>query len=291
MVSQRAEDTTPGTQPPESLISGLRQLLRPLIRLLLRHHIGFPFLSRLLKQVYVEVALESLQREGQKDTDSRVSLLTGVHRKDVRALRADRAAVASVPRSVSLGARIIREWTSRADLRGPDGAPLPLPRFSGNENEPCFDALVMSVTKDIPARSVLDEWLRMGVAQIDAAGRVQLRVEGFVPRHGFDEKAFYFGRNVRDHIAAAAHNLAGDAAPMLERSVYYEGLSDASIAELEALAESVAMRSLREFNERARELKARDEQSGAGARRVTLGAYLFCGEGSESPGSARGEDE
>jgi hypothetical protein len=44
----------------------------------------------------------------------------------------------------------------------------------------------------------------------------------FVPRDDFADLAYYFGRNLRDHIAASGHNLAGNEPPMLERAVYYE---------------------------------------------------------------------
>ena len=90
------------------------------------------------------------------------------------------------------------------------------------------EGLVESVSKDIRPRVVLDEWLRLGVARIelvDDQELVRLNVEAFVPASGFDEKAFYFGRNLRDHIATAAGNLAGVDPSRLERSVYYDDLT------------------------------------------------------------------
>lgn len=49
------------------------------------------------------------------------------------------------------------------------------------------------MSKDIRARSVLDEWLRLGIAHLDDQDRVRLNAEAFVPARGFEEKAFYFG--------------------------------------------------------------------------------------------------
>ena len=49
----------------------------------------WPAVVALLKQVYVEVATDSFALGGKPPTDSRVSMLTGVHRKDVRTLRPD----------------------------------------------------------------------------------------------------------------------------------------------------------------------------------------------------------
>ena len=72
--------------PASSLVAALIRLLRPLVKLLLYHGITYPFLADLLKSVYVEVADREFPVEGKKQTDSRVSLLTGVHRKDVKGL-------------------------------------------------------------------------------------------------------------------------------------------------------------------------------------------------------------
>ncbi|MDP1635270.1 MAG: DUF6502 family protein, partial [Gallionellaceae bacterium] len=75
--------------PSAPLISAVRHLLRPLVKLLLTHSITFPFLSDLLKSIYVEVATEEFRLQDKPQTDSRISLLSGVHRKDVKNLRPD----------------------------------------------------------------------------------------------------------------------------------------------------------------------------------------------------------
>ena len=122
-------------------------------------------------------------------------------------------------------------------------------------------------------RTVLDEWLRLGVARIDDEERVHLQVDAFVPESGFDEKAFFFGRNTRDHLAAAAHNLRGESPPLPDRAVYYGGLSREATEELRELAERAGMQALQQVNRRARELKG----DGGGEQRMTLGFYFFRG--------------
>ena len=76
-----------------------------------------------------------------------------------------------------------------------------------------------SVNKDIRPRVVLDEWLRLGVTQIDNLDRVCLVTDAFVPHDGLDEKLFYLGKNVQDHLEACVHNLNHpNDPPLLERS-------------------------------------------------------------------------
>jgi hypothetical protein len=260
---------------PPSLVLALRRVLRPLVRLLLDHRLPFTHVAELLKGAYVEVATRDLTLEDRPQTDSRVSLLTGVHRREVKRLRGelpfgDRL----MPESVDFGTQLAIRWTTEQPYCDDDGEPLPLPRSSLSPATPSFDGLVQSVSKDIRSRAVLDEWLRLGVAVIDKEDKIRLRVGGFVPQEGFEEKAFYFGRNVRDHIAAAAANLRGEQPPRFERSVYYEGLSPESIEELEKRAAELSMEVLRKINRRAAELKRRDARRKDPLGRITLGIYF-----------------
>jgi hypothetical protein len=259
--------------PP--LVAALRKLLRPLIRLLLAHRLTFPFLASLLKEIYVEVALVQLQVDGLRQTDSQVSLMTGVHRKDVRRLRAALPFEDTVPAAASRGAALALRWISTPGYQDAEGNPLTLPRTAA-VGEPSFDALAESTSKDVRPRALLEELIHFGVTHVDADGRVRLRVEGFVPQEGFAEKVFFFGRSVRDHIAAAVHNLLGHAPAVFERSVYYEGLSEESVRELEELAGLLAMDTLRTLNRRGAALKKRDAGRANASFRITLGSYFFA---------------
>jgi hypothetical protein len=245
-----ATPQTASDGPAPALVQALRRLLRPLVRLLLAHQVTFPFLAGLLKEVYVDVAEHDFRLEQKAQTDSRVSLLTGIHRKDVRRLRGVSPADAPTPSSVSLGTAIVTRWTTDERWLDEAGRPRPLPRQAPGRAA-SFESLVGSVSRDIRPRAVLDEWLRLGVAHLDEAGCVQLDASAFIPSKGFDEKAFYFGRNVGDHIAAGAHNLLGEQPPFVDRSLFYDGLGAESIEELRRMSESEGMRALQTVSRRA----------------------------------------
>jgi hypothetical protein len=272
--------------PPRALVQGLRRLLRPLVRLLLSQRITYPFLANLLKSLYVEVAERELALPDKPQTISRVTLLTGVHRKDVKRLRQEVVEEAQTPASVSLGAQLVARWTGVPEFCSADGAPPPLPRLSGSDPGPSFETLVASVSKDIRPRSVLDEWLRLGIVHVDASDRVCLNTGAFVPEEGFDEKAYYFGRNLHDHIATAAHNLSGSGPARLERSVYYADLTPASLDELAELAEQQGMQALQRVNRRAIELKRRDGGAEDAVHRMSFGVYFHRERSEDEPGDA-----
>lgn len=263
---------------PPALVSAVKRVLRPLVGLLLDHNLTYTWLSGILKSIFVEVAEREFQLPGKQQTDSRITLLTGVHRKDVRRLRRETGADGAPPASIYLGAQLVALWISDDRFLDREGNPRPLPRRRRDGAESSFDDLVTTVSKDIRPRAVLDEWLRLGAVEIDAEDRVCLKAEAFVPAKGFEEKAYYFGRNLHDHMAAARHNVQGGEPPFLERSVYYDQLSPSSVKALAELSEQEGMKALKALNRRARQLQNRDQESADARRRMNFGIYFYDSE-------------
>jgi hypothetical protein len=287
--------TSPVNAPKPVFVRALRRVLRPLVRLMLTQGVTYPYLSNLLKALFVEVADKEFRIGNKAPTDSRVSLLSGVHRKDVSRLRAEIERDAEpVPPVVSLGAQLVATWLGTPKYLDEQGAPLPLHRFASEGGDLSFETLVASVNSDIRSRVVLDEWQRLGVVHLDAQRRVCLNTDAFVPAEGFDEKVFYFGHNLHDHAAAAASNLLGQSAPFLERSVHYDELSAASVAQLRKQAEQAGMRALLGVNQTAIKLEQQDVQrSTQPKQRITFGIYFYtepaAGDASNSPHANAGD--
>jgi len=62
-------------------------VLRPLIKVLMRHEFAHSELTELVRKTYVEVAYDAFRLPKQKMTYSRAALLTGLSRKEVVRLR------------------------------------------------------------------------------------------------------------------------------------------------------------------------------------------------------------
>lgn len=268
--------------PSPALVRALRKLLRPLVKLMLSHGITYPYLSDLLKGLFVEVAEQDFRLDGKPPTDSRVSLVSGVHRKDVSRLRslldsAEHIETSVVPR----GAQLVAHWMGHPRYLLEDGQPRPLARLISEGGELSFEALVSSVNSDIRSRVVLDEWLNLGVVHLDDKGLVCLNTGAFVPSRGADEKAFYLGHNLHDHAAAAVHNMLAGQPPFMERSVHYNSLSPASVERLNKQAEQMGMKVLLAINKAAMESEEQDAAAAAQAglpapdQRFTLGLYFY----------------
>lgn len=258
------------------LMHAIRHVLRPLVRLMLSQGLTYSWIAELLKSIYVEVAERDFALGSARSTDSRISLLTGVHRKDVKRLRVEAIETEDVtPPAISLGAQLVARWVSDSRYTDADGNPQRLARLASVGGERSFEALVASVSKDIRARAVLDEWLRLQVAHVDDEDYVHLNVDAFVPVEGFEEKVFYFGQNLHDHMAAATQNVVGGSPSFVERSVHYDTLSEDSVNELAKLVERAGMTALKTVNRRAATLSEQDAKSAQSSQRMNFGIYFY----------------
>ena len=263
----------------------LKHALRPLVRALISKGVTAPALYSMLKQLYVEVAREAFALEGKPPTDSRVSVLTGVHRKDVRAFRLrEPDSESPVERRVTVMTTVIGRWLADPKTTAADGAPRPLPRQA--KDGPSFDSLVGSVSTDVRPRTILDELLRNGIVALDEeSDEVSLRVEALLAREG-DERFHFFARNIGDHIAAAVENILTEEgpAPFLERAVFYNNLRAASVDKIETRARVLAGEILAELNRmgyarQTADAEDADAESGSGEgraqERFRFGVYFF----------------
>lgn len=271
----RHSDNADGAAPV--VLQAVERALRPLAALLLDQGVGLPALVEMLKGIYVQTAEASLAGDARGASDSRVSVMTGVHRKDVRRLRRapENARAPRAPASVLRGAQIVAQWSARREFRDRRGRPARLARLRSLGGARSFEALAQSVTRDVGPRALLDELLRLGIVRLDSRDRVCLNQGAFVPARGLEEKAYYFGKNLHDHAAAAARNLKGETDPLLERSVHYVALSGRSAQELAQLARKAGMRALADVNRAAFERKQRDKQAGEAGHRVHFGVYFY----------------
>jgi hypothetical protein len=203
-----------------ALHAAVLKLLRPLCRLLLRHHVPYSAFEELAKHTYVQVALEDFGIPGKKSTLSRASILTGLTRKDVTRLAAEPAPErAAADEGYNRAARVLTGWARDPDFRGPDGQPKVLDVQDGDTS---FFALVRRHSGDMPARAVLDELLRVGAVREREDGRLERVSAGYVPRSGEAEKLGILGSDSADLIATIDHNLQhGDTDPRYQRKVMY----------------------------------------------------------------------
>ena len=223
------------TSQPTLALDRVLRVLQPLVRLLLRNGVTYTVFAAALKRVFLAAAKQELAGRQMATTDSAVSLLSGVHRRDVRNLtRGDTAAKAAAsvpPVRLGLAAQVVARWMNDAEYQDAQGGTRALPK-SGDAAS--FDTLVARVSRDVRPKAVLDELLRLGVVQDTPAG-VVLEGSGFAPRQGFEEMSWLMAQNLQDHAAAAVANLHGDG-NFLEQAVFVDELTAGSAARLQQVS-------------------------------------------------------
>jgi len=258
----------------EKLLSrALTTMLKPLVRLLIQQNITYVGLLGLLKRIFVDVAEEMFRLPNKRQTDSRISVLTGVHRGDVKRIRQEIVADPSEKEiKASISAQIMAVWLGHQAYLDDQGAPAKLYR-NASDGTPCFEDLSLSVSKDKHPRSILDEWVVQGVVTILDNGQLQLNESGYVPAEDFEEKLFFAGKNIGSHLSVVAYNLENKLPPMFDRAIFYYGLSPESVQKIEMLSKQKMMETLTEINQLANQLQEADKLKSE-KHHFQLGAYF-----------------
>lgn len=259
-----------GSDATSLLSKAIKVVLTPLVRLMIKRQIPLSNFVELVKGVYVEVALsEEFSIKGKPPTDSRINLITGVHRKDVKRLR-EAISENFMPERLSINHLMLAIWMGDIDYLE-DGKPRKL-AISGDAS---FEHLADSVTrKNIRANSILENWLSLGWVIKDDKGLLHLQTEQIESRQLGEDAVYFFAHNVSDHIATAAHNLESED-KLLERAVFYNQLSPQSLDELEQFSRERMLCLLNEVNAKALEYQNQDIKSQNAEHRFRFGGFLY----------------
>lgn len=262
-------------ETPSSVSNAIELCLKPIARLCIHFGIDLRSLTEMMKVAFVTVAKEEFKVSGKSQTDSRIALLTGVHRKDVRRLLG-RAPEKSSGRQQGLLANLIAQWLGTPELVDASGQAKPIPRNPHPDYKHSFISLAGALTNDIHPRALLDECLNRGIVKIDVDDMVYLVEESLVPAGNLDEKAHFFSQTIHDHISAAGHNLNGNQPPFLDRFVWHEGLTEEDAETIAATARKAAMNALKVVNNQAVELKQKNLDNGIQSdRRIHFGTFYY----------------
>lgn len=171
-----------GDSVKQALLAAFRVLMGPLVRILLRQGISYAEFSEVAKAVYVEVALKDFKVSGRKATRTRIAVMTGLTRKEVKRV-IDEAVKERFELKTSFNrlGRVLVGWHTDADFTGPYGMPLELQYETGNPNEPTFSVLVKRHSGDMSPRSILDELVRVGAIRETDVGWFRVMRRDYIP--------------------------------------------------------------------------------------------------------------
>lgn len=179
--------------------------LKPIARIFLRFGIGFREFSEIAKIAFVDVASTDYGLRGRPTNISRVAVMTGLTRKEVRRVRESIEAghgpieVKSTPLS-----EILHRWHSESEFLDESGKPSVL-EFAGVDNS--FSILVKRFGGDIPPGAMRTELKRVGAIEELDGGRLNVVRRVFHPAGEEDNLITAVIHAIYPLISTIAHNV------------------------------------------------------------------------------------
>jgi len=158
-----------GQEVKDHLRRALSLMFKPLVRLLIAQGVTHAEFAETAKEVYVETALRHFETDGRVNR-SRVAILTGLTRKEVKNVIDRALATDQKEKTFSRPARVLTGWYSDPRFQGPYGIPLELPYDAAESAEPSFIELVKQYSGDMAPRQMLNQLLESG-SVVEVEGR------------------------------------------------------------------------------------------------------------------------
>jgi hypothetical protein len=203
-----------------TLLNAFRKLMKPLVRILLRHGVSFGEFAESLKYVYVTAASDDLLASGGRQSISRIAIVTGMTRKEVVRIldvlaRDEDPSISKMNRV----ARVLAGWHQDSQFTGPYGLPLELPFDS--KVDVSFTELARRYSGDMPARAMLEELKRIQAVDELPTGEARVLTRSYIPPHADTASIEFMASALRDLAETLDLNLdPNKSSGLLERRVW-----------------------------------------------------------------------
>lgn len=253
----------------EKTLKSVLQIMEVLANWLIKSGIGYSEFVNHLRIIFYNQSIIELDNISQKKTDSSISLLSGLPRREISQLRHENnghnlVSLNTLDTSISVPARVIGLWISRK-------IPSQIPFSNSNTS---FENLVKEVSRERHPRSILEELKRLGVVNEDES-RVILEINSFTPSPETDEVNKLFTSNVCDLISAGIENITTRNNKFIEQAIYADELTEKSIDTLKELSYDLWEIFSNKILLKAIECCKEDEGRKDATKRFKLGIYEY----------------
>lgn len=209
---------------PEIKYSFLRMALVPIARFCLRHSLKLQDVQSVLKDVLVNESKILLENEAAEISDSKISLITGVHRKDVASLKS--GAKADTPKA-DLMTKVLGQWQVDKEF-STNGRPRKL-SCVGIESE--FVNLVKKVNKEINPYTVLFELERAGLVEKNGS-YVKTLTKEYIPAANAEEIFETYIADGSDLLSAVENNSINKQEKFFHLRTQFDNIPKSSLPEI-----------------------------------------------------------
>ena len=277
------------SQPSNFLYKAIFKLMQPLVRIFLRNGMPFAAFSEIAKQAYVKVAEKEFAVPGKKQTNSRISTITGLTRKEVQRIKSldEEQDSAGLVERYNRAARVVFGWVHDPKYSRNSTTSIDLPL---DGESPSFSTLVKEYSGDMPPRAILDELIQVGVAKKLPDENIRLLERAYIPKASAMEKLQYLGSDVSGLISTMDRNIyLEEKKPFFQRKVFYDNLTIESTEVIQKILADKGQYLLEILDQHMAE-NDRDinpDVKGTGKKAAGIGLYYFE---EEQDNSNKGEE-
>jgi hypothetical protein len=261
------------------LLSAFRVLLRPLVRILLRHGISFAEFLEIVKSVYVEIAVTEFKVDGKRGTKSRIAVITGLTRKEVsRVIELAGAENDGSRSNLNRVARVLAGWHTDPDYIGPYGMPLEIRYEEGGISAVNFSMLVRRYSGDMSPRSMLDELMRVGAVVETEPGWLKVLRRVYEPQTLALDNFERVGEVVKNFVDTVDINLQKEeqGSGRFERIVYSpEGIKNEDMPKFERYMKERCQALLEEIDNWIAQLDGPTKSDAGNVTHTGIGVYHY----------------
>lgn len=212
----------------ERILVALLAALKPIVRALLRSGIGFREFSEVAKTAFVQVATKDYGIRGRPTNVSRVAVMTGLTRKEVKRLRdMDPKSIGNIPKR-SAPADLLHYWHTDPEYCDQHGSPRPLAYEGAGIS---FVSLVKRCAGDLPSGALKTELKRVGAVVEYEDGTLRVAKRYFIPGNVDDrlELGLHLG------IATIGSTIAFNCDPNRKGPARFQRISDSDLIDKDSL--------------------------------------------------------
>jgi len=206
-------------------------------------------LNEVLKRLFVKVGYKYFMFPGRAKSASRVSVLSGLSRREVvkitSLIETNELSVNS-NRPLNRATRVLGGWLQDKHYLDKNGKPRLLTIGEGKYN---FKELAKQYSGDVSFGSILDELLRIDAVKMVGETKVKLISKGYIPKTDELNKIDIMGMSVRDLLTTIDHNLNHPEQARFQRMVVYGDISPAGMSEFRLISEEKSHELFLELNE------------------------------------------
>ena len=199
-------------------------LMNLLTKWLVHSGVGYMEFTAALKPIFYQQAVNELLENEKKLTVSSISLMSGLHRKDVTAYKdivelGKPLCDAKVAEPMSVPARVVGLWLAES---------WPSSIAFSDSTQISFESLVKRVSTERHPRAVLNELLRLGIVE-ENNHQISLKKGSYIP-DALQDSIQMLTLHLQQHMQAGLHNVFNSAGTTyLEEAVRVDEITQESV--------------------------------------------------------------